>query len=97
MATIADPKALTNDQLRFRLELFGGVVGTLSKRITPTERRILAALLHEAAERLSNVVEPADEWCREESCRYRHWRSGSMPTHKRGSECPPVSSRTGGD
>ena len=29
-----------------------------------------------------------DEWCREEECRYRHWRSGGMPTHKRGRECP---------
>lgn len=38
-------------------------------------------------------TEPQDEWCREETCRYRHWRSGSMPTHKRGSDCPPVSQR----
>lgn len=29
----------------------------------------------------------SEEWCMEESCRYRHWRSGSMPTHKRGSDC----------
>lgn len=30
-----------------------------------------------------------DEWCREESCEYRHWRSGAIPTHKRfGSQCP---------
>jgi hypothetical protein len=29
-----------------------------------------------------------DPWCREEPCRYRHWRSGPMPTHRRGSECP---------
>ena len=29
-----------------------------------------------------------DEWCHEESCRYRRWRSGSIPTHKRGGDCP---------
>lgn len=34
-------------------------------------------------------TEPAtDPWCREESCEHRHWRSGSMPTHKRGASCP---------
>lgn len=34
--------------------------------------------------------EREDEWCREESCRWRHWRSGDMPTHRRGSDCPPA-------
>ena len=29
-----------------------------------------------------------DPWCREESCRHRHWRSGDMPTHRRGEGCP---------
>lgn len=29
-----------------------------------------------------------DEYCRREDCRYRHWRSGPMPTHRRGTECP---------
>lgn len=29
-----------------------------------------------------------DGWCREESCEYRNWRSGSMPTHMRGPSCP---------
>lgn len=28
------------------------------------------------------------EWCYEELCRWRHWRSGSMPTHRRGGACP---------
>jgi hypothetical protein len=32
-----------------------------------------------------------DEWCREETCRYRHWRSGSIPTHTRGTNCPAPS------
>lgn len=27
-------------------------------------------------------------WCFAEHCRYRHWRSGSMPTHQRGEHCP---------
>ena len=31
-----------------------------------------------------------DEWCREPDCRWRHWRSGDMPTHKRGGDCPEV-------
>lgn len=31
-----------------------------------------------------------DPWCREERCRHRHWRSGSMPTHRRGADCPPT-------
>lgn len=30
------------------------------------------------------------EWCMEERCRHRHWRSGSMPTHRRGEDCPPT-------
>lgn len=37
-------------------------------------------------------VELRDCWCREEACRYRHWHSGSMPTHRRGTECPPPTS-----
>jgi hypothetical protein len=42
-------------------------------------------------------VEPqrADEWCREESCQHRHWRSGSMPTHKRGRDCPEPQQKEG--
>lgn len=30
------------------------------------------------------------EWCMEERCQHRHWRSGSMPTHRRGEDCPPT-------
>ncbi|QYC53744.1 hypothetical protein SEA_LEROY_78 [Gordonia phage Leroy] len=45
--------------------------------------------LRAAADRLESES-TADEWCREESCRYRHWRSGDMPTHRRGEHCPPV-------
>lgn len=34
------------------------------------------------------TAEP-DEWCREEKCQYRHWRSGGLgTTHKRGAGCP---------
>lgn len=29
-----------------------------------------------------------DDWCRSESCRYRDWRSGSVPTHRLGADCP---------
>lgn len=37
-------------------------------------------------------------WCYEESCAHRHWRSGSMPTHRRGTSCPtPASADTGQD
>lgn len=36
---------------------------------------------------------PADEWCREEGCEFRHWRSGDMPTHKRGERCPDPATR----
>lgn len=36
-------------------------------------------------------AEERDEWCREESCQYRHWRSGGMPTHRRGTGCPAES------
>lgn len=39
---------------------------------------------------LALVPEPAEDGCMEESCRYRHWRSGSMPTHTRGADCPPL-------
>lgn len=42
----------------------------------------------EILEALSVSLPAEDEWCREESCQYRHWRSGSMPTHKRGAGCP---------
>jgi hypothetical protein len=31
-----------------------------------------------------------DEWCMDEKCDHRHWRSGSMPTHKRGAQCPLI-------
>lgn len=30
----------------------------------------------------------SDEYCFAEHCRYRHWQSGSMPTHRRGDTCP---------
>ncbi|WP_162834260.1 hypothetical protein [Amycolatopsis circi] len=30
-----------------------------------------------------------DIWCRSESCQFRNWRSGSVPTHERGPGCPP--------
>lgn len=29
-----------------------------------------------------------DGWCRREDCQYRNWRSGSMPTHRKGAGCP---------
>jgi len=38
---------------------------------------------------LREQVEREDPYCREENCEYRHWTSGSMPTHRRGSKCPP--------
>lgn len=39
--------------------------------------------------RLAALTTPQeDEWCREESCQHRHWGSGSMPTHRRGADCP---------
>lgn len=36
-----------------------------------------------------------DGWCRAEDCRYRYWRSGPMPTHRVGDDCPaqPASPR----
>lgn len=30
-----------------------------------------------------------DPWCRREDCTWRHWRSGGVPTHRRGDDCPP--------
>lgn len=30
----------------------------------------------------------SDEYCFAEHCRYRHWQSGSMPTHRKGDGCP---------
>ena len=40
-------------------------------------------------ERLWSLLDvQGDGWCRDESCRHRHWRSGDMPTHRRGEDCP---------
>ncbi len=48
-----------------------------------------AALIERAADRLAALTTPQeDKWCREETCVHRHWRSGSMPTHRRGESCP---------
>lgn len=52
----------------------------------------LGAVLLDAKHQLALDREPEDEWCREENCQYRHWVSGDMPTHKRGSTCPPRTS-----
>ena len=43
----------------------------------------------------AGVYEPAqaDQWCRSETCRYRHWTSGSVPTHKIGHDCPTEQGR----
>jgi hypothetical protein len=32
--------------------------------------------------------ELSDPWCRREDCQYRNWRSGSVPTHRKGTGCP---------
>lgn len=36
------------------------------------------------------TTDETDEWCMAKNCQWLHWRSGSLPTHRRGSECPPV-------
>ncbi|URC17686.1 hypothetical protein SEA_TARDUS_71 [Gordonia phage Tardus] len=61
-------------------------------QIGPGPRVTLKAVLaeHDVAEQILGSLE-ADEWCKEESCRHRHWRSGAMPTHRRGADCPPRS------
>lgn len=46
-----------------------------------------------AAQGAAPQDEPSEEWltwCREESCVHRHWRSGGMPTHRRGDDCPTL-------
>ena len=50
-------------------------------------RDIAADVIAHAMTPAPQVVE--DVWCRNETCRYRHWTSGSMPTHKIGHDCPP--------
>lgn len=53
-------------------------------------RRLVDNALWPAAER----PDEGDDWCRDENCTWRNWRSGSMPTHRRGKDCPapvPVS------
>jgi hypothetical protein len=52
-------------------------------------KRIRAALAQPATD------EGGDEWCRREDCRHRHWRSGSMPTHRRGTDCPSTDDGAG--
>lgn len=32
-----------------------------------------------------------DTYCHDEHCQHRHWTSGSMPTHRRGTDCPESS------
>lgn len=34
------------------------------------------------------ATDEGGQWCRREDCRHRHWRSGDMPTHRRGDDCP---------
>lgn len=40
------------------------------------------------ASALEAEIAEADPYCREEACQYRHWTSGTMPTHRRGAGCP---------
>jgi hypothetical protein len=54
---IADVTVLDDKQIAFRLELFSDLSGNLKKRITPTERRIMAVLMTEAASRLRSDVQ----------------------------------------
>jgi len=42
-----------------------------------------------ASDLLGASREQEDPYCREENCEFRHWTSGSMPTHQRGPSCPP--------
>lgn len=49
--------------------------------------------LPDGAER--RVAKAADLWCRSEDCRHRYWRSGSMPTHRLGADCPEGGDRRG--
>lgn len=39
----------------------------------------------------------SDEYCFSEKCQYRHWRSGSMPTHRKGDGCPKPHTPTTGE
>ena len=92
---ITFPKGL-DKELAYLSEL---VVGTKSGELVPLAgftRERIATALKTAATMLSSAagVSETDEWCREESCQYRHWRSGSMPTHRRGAGCPQPKSIT---
>ncbi len=40
-------------------------------------------------EQVARLIDPqGDPWCWDEGCRYRTWRSGSMPTHLLTEDCP---------
>lgn len=56
------------------------------------------ALLESLSARVTQAETESDPYCREERCEFRHWTSGSMPTHKRGRSCPaPLSPGTGNE
>lgn len=57
----------------------------LGTRLDSVKADVMRALQPYA---IPTAEQPVDEWCREERCEYRHWASGSMPTHKRGHRCP---------
>lgn len=43
------------------------------------------------------IERESDPWCRSEDCQHRHWRSGLMPTHRRGQDCPIIEEGDDGD
>lgn len=75
----------TNEDLdRLRLAAEGAAGGPPSAEQVDALIAYADALEAELAARQPSE----DEWCREESCVHRHWRSGGMPTHRRGDDCP---------
>ena len=81
---------LTLEQARWKMH--AGIESRCSEEVAAEVKPVIDLVFSSLALKPEAREEPiADEWCRKESCRYRHWRSGSMPTHKRGSECPPPS------
>lgn len=68
-----------------RLVIGWGGTATTSTQLRAEE---LQDIVNAAADQYGITAQPPDPWCRDESCQFRNWRSGDMPTHRKGDGCP---------
>lgn len=69
----------------------GQPLSPINLRWAATHEALCRSFIFDVLMGLADALEhelPESSWCMREDCRHRNWRSGSMPTHRRGDDCP---------